>query len=576
MTQTADGPHDKLRASQGGPVEPLETAAPGVTGRAGTVVAIVSVCVTALTVALVLTFDHGRDQAIYALVAREMLDGKMPYRDAFDFKPPGVFVVYALARLLFGASQSGIRVVEAMTMIGSVWGMVRLSELHLGRRSVGFMAGALASFMHAQLDFWHTGQPETFGGTLTIWGLVLATRAHRSAGFSSIWRWAVTGVLFGCAGLMKPPLAGVGALLALVAAGQAVGAARSSGKRLPTLGSVATPLVATAIGGVFPVAVTLAWFAAKGALADLHQVLFVFTPYYTKISWEQQSVMIMSYHGFLEWLTGYSSALFGGMVLLAIFRPDKRAHAALAVLFGCIAVHLAGVVMQGKFFPYHYGATFPLTALAAGLGFEGALAYALRRGRALGAVAFATATVLLVAAKCPVPSFGEAFGSRSLLRLQLLKNPPADKELAWDSLASVADVNAHENRAVARYLAANTEPGDAIFVWGFECIIYDLAERPLSSRYIYNVPQRAVWSREPMQAALMVELRARPPRAIVVEHHDVFRMVTGSDADSARSLYEFPAFSEMLYGEYAYAATIGDFDVYLRDTQGEIAGPGLQ
>ncbi|MBL8739814.1 MAG: glycosyltransferase family 39 protein, partial [Myxococcales bacterium] len=531
MTQSADAPRDDSRAL-------LQNAPAGVTGRAGTVVAAVSLCVTAIAIALVLTFDHGRDQAIYALVAREMLDGKMPYRDAFDFKPPGVFVVYAFARALFGASQSGIRIVEAVAMLGSVWGMVRLSELHLGRRSVGFMAGALASLVHAQLDFWHTAQPETFGGTLTIWGLVLATTAHRSQGFSSVGRWAVTGVLFGCAGLMKPPLAGVGALLALVSAGYAVVAARRAGAGFPRVTAILIPLGATAIGGALPIAATLVWFAAKGALHDLHQVLFVFTPYYTKISWEGQSVMIMSYHGFLEWLTAYSSALFGGMVLLAIFRPEPRAHAALAVLFGSIAVHLAGVIMQGKFFPYHYGATFPLTALAAGLGFEGALAYALRRGRALGAAVFAVGTVLLFVAKCPVPSFGEAFGNRSWLRLQLLKNPPAERDLAWDSLASVADVNAHENRAVARYLAANTQPGDAVFVWGFECIIYDLAERPLSSRYIYNVPQRAVWSREPMQAALMTELRAKPPRAIVVEHHDVFRMVTGSDADSARSLYE--------------------------------------
>jgi hypothetical protein len=527
---------------------------------------VVSLCVTALAIMLVLTFDHGRDQAIYALVAREMLDGRMPYRDAFDFKPPGVFVVYALARALFGASQSGIRIFEALTMLGSVWGMVRLSELHLGRRSVGFIAGALASLIHAQLDFWHTAQPETFGGTLTIWGLVLATQAHRAAGLKASWRWVVTGVLFGCAGLMKPPLAGVGALLPLVAAGHAVVLARRAGKTLPALGAVATPLVATAVGGVFPIALTLAWFAAKGALGDLHQVLFVFTPYYTKISWEGQSLMIMSYHGFLEWLTAYSSALFGGMVLLAVFRPEKRAHAALAVLFGCIAVHLAGVIMQGKFFPYHYGATFPLTALAAALGFEGALAYALRRGRAVGAVVFAVGTTLIVAAKCPVPSFGEAFAIRSRLRLELLMSPPApaDKDVAWDSLASVADVNAHENRAVARYLAAHTQPGEPVFVWGFECIIYDLADRSLASRYIYNVPQRAIWSREPMQAALMRELEQRPPAAIVVEHHDVFRMVTGSDADSARSLYDFPAFSELLYGGYAYATTIGDFDVYLR------------
>lgn len=539
--------------------------------RAAAIVTGMSLCVTAVCIALVLTFDHGRDQSIYALVAREMLDGKMPYKGAFDFKPPGVFVVYALGRALFGVNQSGIRFLEALAMLGSVWGMVRLSELYLGRRTVGFIAGALASFVHAQLDFWHTAQPETFGGTITIWGLVLATRAHRSMSpRDAAGMWLASGSLFGVAGLMKPPLAGVGALLAIAAAGHAFAVARAEGRRLPSLAKVALPLVSTAIGGVLPIFFTLLWFKTKGALGELHEVLFVFTPYYTKISWEGQSVLIMSYHGFVEWLTGYSSALLGGMLLLAVFRPEKRARPALALLFGCIGVHLAGVIMQGKFFPYHYGATFPLTAMAAAVGVEAALAYAIRRAGVIGAFGFSALFLVICAAKCPVPSFGEAFGSRAKLRAQLLLAPPADKQAAWDSLASVADVNASENRAVATYLREHTSPTDPVFVWGFECIIYDLAERPLSSRYIYNVPQRAVWSREPMQAALMLELRRTPPKAIVVEHHDVFRMVTGSDADSARSLYDFPEFLDMLQSEYAFQTTIGDFDIFFAEQNGDL------
>src|SRR5262249_36787929 len=118
-----------------------------------TAVAVGCILVIVFCTGLVLTFDHGRDQAIYALVAREMLHGKMPYRDAFDFKPPGIFIVYAIARALFGPAQVGIRIIEVASMLGTAWGLIRLSEIFFERRIVGLLAAALDAQVHAQLDF---------------------------------------------------------------------------------------------------------------------------------------------------------------------------------------------------------------------------------------------------------------------------------------------------------------------------------------------------------------------------------------------------------------------------------------
>src|SRR5678815_1292699 len=38
----------------------------------------------------------GGDQFLYSYVAERVLDGGVPYRDAFEQKPPGIFGVYAL------------------------------------------------------------------------------------------------------------------------------------------------------------------------------------------------------------------------------------------------------------------------------------------------------------------------------------------------------------------------------------------------------------------------------------------------------------------------------------------------
>lgn len=540
-------------------------------------------CITVIAVCagLILTFGHGRDQSIYSLVAREMLDGRMPYRDAFDFKPPGIFFVYALTRAVFGPAEIGIRIVEVVCMAGTAWGLVVLAGMLFNQRRIGLYAAALSCFVHAQLDFWHTAQPETFGATLTVWGLVLALGASRTERlFAAIAKWLAVGALFGVAGLMKPPLAGVGFVIAFVVVARdlherlkARRPAESTGE--PSSGPPSerplppsslrrwVPLPAVAAGFSVPIVATLAWYASKGALADLRQVLFVFTPEYTRIGWQDKHVVPMTLYGIREWLFAYSSGLLVGLLLLVIFRPKREELARVLTILACIGVHIAGIVMQGKFFPYHWAATFPLTALLAALGYDKAFHYALARGpRATNLFGLGLVAAMMV--RSPVPNMGERFGLRSLRRIWLLVHPPADATAQWDKLASVADVDANQNRRVALFIAAHTKAEDPLYIWGFECAIYDLADRPLASRYIYNVPQRASWSAEEMQRALMVDLAQHVPGSIVVEHADVFPMVTGSTDDSAISLYDFPQLYRLLWSRYHLAQRIGDFDVYLR------------
>ncbi|HTN87681.1 MAG TPA: glycosyltransferase family 39 protein, partial [Sorangium sp.] len=139
--------------------------------------AIVAIALGAIAFLLlqILTYGYGRDQGIYAIVARAVLDGGMPYRDAFDFKPPGIFLIYALARALFGPAQWGIRALEVLGLAGMCLAMVSLAGRAFGDRRVGVVAAALAVLVHAQLDFWHTAQPESFGGMLTVLALLTAT-----------------------------------------------------------------------------------------------------------------------------------------------------------------------------------------------------------------------------------------------------------------------------------------------------------------------------------------------------------------------------------------------------------------
>ncbi|WP_437955937.1 glycosyltransferase family 39 protein [Sorangium sp. So ce119] len=562
-------------------------------GAGAQAIGAISVGVIAFLLLQILTYGYGRDQGIYAMVARAVLDGGMPYRDVFDFKPPGIFLIYALARALFGPAQWGIRVLEVVGLAGMCFAMASLAGRAFGDRRIGIVAAALAVLVHAQLDFWHTAQPESFGGMLTVFALLAATPrggagAPRPAkGAAAL---VASGALFGAAGLLKPPLAGGGVVLAVALAAPALaelarralhGGARGEDQRAgaevgralegePARAAASTrallwaalrPALLVALGGALPVLACVAWFAAAGALGDLWEVLFVFTPHYTALGWRDAGVLEMAWHGASEWLVRYSGPLALGLCFLLALHPERRERAGVALLAGVIAMHLVGVVMQAKFFPYHYGATWPLTAMLAALGLWKAWERCARRGvRAIAALV----AVLVAAgfARSATKDVADDYVERCAERLALLAAGARDLD-RLDRLASVADVNAAANRAVAAWLRERVAPGRPVFVWGFEPVIYDLADRPPATRYLYNVPQRAAWARQEARDALMRDLAASPPAAIVVERRDVFPSVTGDVLDSRDTLDGFPALAGLIEERYELAVLIEDFEIYL-------------
>ena len=521
------------------------------------------VCVATIGFLMVqiLCFGYGRDQGIYAMVARAVLRGEMPYRDAWDFKPPGIFLIYAVARAVFGTSQVGIRVIEVAGLAAMAVGMVRLAERWWGEPRIGLIAAALSVLVHAQLEFWHTAQPESFGGMITIGALLCASAARDDLQRRRrIGVWIASGALFGVAGLLKPPLVGGAGVVGLALAwAEWKDAPKRDGRA--ALRAAAIPIAAVGGGVLLPIAVCAAWFAARGAIADLYDVLVLFTPHYTALSWEGVTVGGMLYEGFTEWLTNYNSLVTAGLLLLLALRPSPRERAGVAVLLGVIVIHIVGVAMQGKFFPYHYGATWPLTAMLSALGIWKIWELAARRGT-VGLALFAGLMIALATGRSATKDVRHSFLERCRQRVQLLARGGHDvAEL--DRLASVADVNAAANRGVAELLRARTPPDRPVFVWGFEPVIYDLAERAPASRFLYDVPQRVSWAKEGMRTLLMRDLAARSPSAIVVEHRDVFPMVTGDFLDSADTLVDFTELSALLESRFELVATIEDFDVYL-------------
>lgn len=513
--------------------------------------------VVIFSVAQVLVFSFGRDQSIYGLVAEGLLEGAVPYRDRWDFKPPGIFFVYAAAFAAFGKTMLAPRLVEALLLIGTVLGLRRLGGVFFGSRTAGIMAGAVYALVHAQMDFWHTGQPESFAGALTIYGLVLTT--HPWPRKREAYAWIAIGLLFGAAFVLKPPFGGG----AVACAWYLSSGRRSDGRSLLTSLS---PFIWIGFASLAPIALCGLWFKVHGGWPALSWTLFEFAPGYTALGWVRRSAEALFFRSMSEGFFGLSSLLALGTVAAAAIHPRaEREREGLLLLLGLLAFQFIGITVQAKFFQYHFGASIPLIALIAGQGYY-KLWRRLGPGSSSGTLAFAAFLIVAATMKLPVNDTpGGGFWHRSVTRLEYLLSAghSMNRQELDEELHYVGGYNLAIARSTAQEVRRLTQEGDSIYVWGFEPAIYSLSGRRPSSSYIYNVPQRAQWQSERAWRKLYRDLEKHPPAAVVTQRRDAMHFVTGTRLDSTDSLELFPRFQRWLEDGYAPEQQVDRFMIWL-------------
>src|SRR5512139_2672753 len=149
------------------------------------------------------------DEAIYGVVAREMVEGGRPYVDAVERKPPLLFWTYAAVFRGFGTYNW-----RAVHTVAVLWTLLTMAGLYLAARSrFGWRAGVAAAFLYSIYLPWLTWKNLAFNGEMLMnlpvaWATWLALRRR-------VWplglEAAAMGVLCGLAVLLKQP-AGIAAL----------------------------------------------------------------------------------------------------------------------------------------------------------------------------------------------------------------------------------------------------------------------------------------------------------------------------------------------------------------------------
>jgi hypothetical protein len=511
----------------------------------------------------ILMFPFGRDQGVYATIADRILAGGMPYRDAWDIHLPGIYLAFAFSERLFGHRMVAPRILEVVGLLSLYLPLRIIGRDLYHSREAGIFGWALAALAYAQAEYWYSGQAESFGALITVWALALAVDS--APRFGRVAAWIAMGFLFGICFVFKPQLA-------LTALPCAAYAGWTEWRRSAGFACALAPAVIGGVAALVPIAICAAWLWSRGAWSATYYTYVQYAPGYLALRFATPAAISVLTVGVFILRT--PAIVVAGLVaaLFLQHRDGLRTPAALLVT-SAIALQLVGVAVAGKLYPYHYFAAFILAAIVAGDGFAKLRERFAHRRLADALVPTALAVLSAAVISAPVsylrPSAKSGqFWRRSAMRTcwTLGIGAKIPKQQLDAALYNFYATNLGDYEEAAAIIDSKTGPGDSIFVWGAESVIYWLANRRPASHFVHDFPPRANWDQADSRDALMRELEAAHPAVIVVEAGDFAPGIVGNNMDSEQSLQTFPRLKDYLARDFTAVAQVDKLTIWRRTT----------
>lgn len=506
-----------------------------------------------------LSYPIARDQSTFCFIGERLLEGKRLYLDLWDNKPPGIFYLYAVIVKIFGTAMWSVGFVDILWLLAISYAIFKFAERYLGTA-----AAVIAVVVHAswrfEAGYWDAAQTENFLVLCVLGAYFLVTHAGRGQALRN----GLSGLLFGAAFWLKYNAVAFVPLLVLV---PYLGfRPLDAGLRPPhfTVSRIEgmKRVGAWAGGFILAVAGVLTYLWWVGSWPAMKEVQFEVLPRYNALVYERTH----HYWRWAWWLTTLyygrwteAAALAALLVAWRVKALSRLAPVALAAGMG-----YAAVVLQARLPTYAFETCSPFLAMLWGfLGvkiFEGARALA----QACAARGWKLAVVLVwvvFANLVYLPLPGEALFLK--LHSHDLTDWWRDRDHFYAHYAWARPISHYDGQMrVIQFLRANSLPGDGVFVWGSEPLIYFLTQRCPPTRFVSNLGLISLWTPPAWREEAMRDLEKSPPRFIVVARDDKVPMISFNFLDSEGYLARFPALAKFVAERYHKAVDLNSFVIY--------------
>jgi hypothetical protein len=492
----------------------------------------------------------GPDQGLYAYVGERILHGELPYRDAWDQKPPGIHYVYAALRAIAHRDV----VVPAADLIAAA--IVAALLWRIGSGIGGPAAGAASAaifLLLADPSFARYGgvrvraQCETFIALAVTAALACVLRGSGAGAGNRALRLFGAGLLVGAAFALKYNAGLYGAVVVLA--------------MVLTIGVTFAEVIWLTGGATIVPALLFVVFWRGGALNDLYQATIVYNVRYAGETYASRWDMLRYLLLFpIEHARVDALWFVGGLGCLVLLVAGVRRRAVWIPLTWTAAACLSIAINGSRGLPQYFLQAAPALALAAGVGLTLALARLPRMLR--WTVVLLIAVGVWRAGTDPFPKLAANVWHDTQY---LLGRVDRRAHLArYGGARDVDKFSALDNVDLGAFLAAATDPAETVYVFGFSPAAYVYADRRSASRFFWSRPVILDFNRgDPRYgvAGLVSDLEQARPAYVVLQKHDWSPDVE----DSAPFFLAQPALSGWLHAAYHEVPSIEGFDAWQRN-----------
>jgi hypothetical protein len=436
---------------------------------------IVLIGLAVLSVIFTLSYPVGTDQGGFHYVGRAwFFEGRLPYRDAVEHKPPGIYLYYGLIVRLLGDNMWGVRVVDlALTQVLGVLCARLMSPRGVERGMIG-AACFFGTIMHyGFFMFWDTAQCDFVAMLFLFCSVYVLIR-----GRSDRMRAPLAGLFIGLSILMKPYAP------ALLLPGGLLLHRLFRARKTPLV-VLRDAASATALA-IAPFALVLLYFHHRGALGDLVEWVVRVNKFY----WTHERG-VADFEAFVRCTQNIFTiyAAFGGSLLgagllctlLALRNGDMEKFRYCLLAWALILAGYGAVAIQLKFFRYHLGAIIPGAICLSVIVFREARER-LGWDRHFGVKVVAVVAMFYASTEQSGWLYFRSYTRTLKYWAGTISRPDFLRPFDITQMGfSFAD-----SEAAGDYIRSRTRPEEEILVRGFNTQIYVVAHRYYSGRFYWS------------------------------------------------------------------------------------------
>lgn len=468
----------------------------------------VASAIASLAAVQLFVYPFGRTLSEYAVGAREISYGAAPAQTFWSLRAPGIFLLHAAIQRFIAPTAIATRAFEVLCLFGLLFVALKLSKRFAGYERVGVLGGALAAFVHSQLEFEHTGQPELFATMFVGFATLITVRQRPRQ--SRYLEFAAIGALVSIAIVFVPLY--VFTLVPLLVWIWRTEREQRLGRLAPFWANL-TVVAASCLGPIL----LAAWLWKRAALGlFIHDWFVPQTRLWT--SW--------SLDGLLEW--GYftadrlllrQSALVPAGVFMAFVLPGlaQEERRGLRLLLSLAFCQLLAFAISYESNPGRLSGALPVLCIIAGIGIYKTYRRLLGQG-VPGILAFASGILLLGALCTAVDVSPGSYYYRSWIRLKYIAGltPYRAPELLEAELYSNSQINLAVSRRVAATLIGMRPNDGQVLIQGDEPQVLWFARLRPISRLIRPIPEDLADVDPELDVRLSQEMEAKSPRIVVI------------------------------------------------------------